>query len=192
MSGQEARSVQSQRASGRSRVLIETPMGAITVALHNDQAPKTCENFLHYVENHLYDGGSFYRAMRAEHASPSRRFQLVQGGLWPLLLDRTRPPIALEATSTTGLRHLDGTLSMARHGRDSAQAEFVICIDDCPQLDGDGSDAEPGFAAFAQVIDGMEVVRRIQAMPTHQEAPIELLRGQLLEQPVPFLSVRRV
>ena len=74
----------------------------------------------------------------------------------------------MEQTHTTGLVHRDGTLSMARFAPDSAQADFFVCIGDQPELDAGGARNPDGwgFAAFGQVICGMDVVRRIQMAPT--------------------------
>ena len=95
-----------------------------------------------------------------------------------------RPAIPLERTRDTGVLHVDGALSMARGGPDTARASFFICIGDQPSLDFGGNrnlDGQ-GFAAFGRVIDGMEVVRRIQ------NGAVE---GQRLVEPVVISSVRR-
>ena len=91
------------------------------------------------------------------------------------------PPIPLERTRDTGLRHVDGAVSMARSGPDTAQDQFVICIGDQPELDfgGKRNPDGQGFAAFGKVVRGMEVVRKIQASPAQGERltpPIKILR----------------
>ena len=90
------------------------------------------------------------------------------------------PPIPLERTSTTGLRHLDGTLSMARDAPDTARDSFSICIGDQPELDfgGKRNPDGQGFAAFGKVVKGMDVVRKIQAAPAvgQQLRPPMLIR----------------
>ena len=91
------------------------------------------------------------------------------------------PPIQIERTRDTGLKHRDGTLSMARDGPDTAQDEFFICIGDQPELDfgGKRNPDGQGFAAFGQVVKGMGVVRRIQASPADEQTltpPIRILR----------------
>jgi peptidyl-prolyl cis-trans isomerase A (cyclophilin A) len=66
------------------------------------------------------------------------------------------PAIPLERTSTTGVRHTDGAISMARSGPDSATSDFFICIGDQPELDFGGArnpDSQ-GFAAFGRVVSG--------------------------------------
>ena len=93
-------------------------------------------------------------------------------------------PIPLERTSKTGLRHVDGTISMARDGPETATSEFFICIGDQPELDFGGrrNPDGQGFAAFGRVTAGMEVVRRIQQSPA---------REQRLDPPITILRIRR-
>jgi peptidyl-prolyl cis-trans isomerase A (cyclophilin A) len=78
------------------------------------------------------------------------------------------PPIPLERTSVTGLKHIDGALSMARSGPDSATSSFSIMVGDQPELDFAGkrnADGQ-GFAVFGRVVSGMDVVKKIHASKT--------------------------
>src|SRR5438132_12903893 len=95
------------------------------------------------------------------------------------------PPIRLERTRDTGLRHKDGTISMARDGPDTATADFFLCLGDQPELDfgGKRNPDGQGFAAFGQVVRGIDVVRKIQQAPSD---------GQKLTPPVRIQRVRRV
>src|SRR4029079_6101444 len=95
------------------------------------------------------------------------RIAVIQGGPNPDRSSSGFAPIVLERTSVTGLHHLDGTISMARSGPNSATSDFFICVGDQPALDFGGHrnlDGQ-GFAAFGQVTDGMSIVRAIQASP---------------------------
>ena len=94
------------------------------------------------------------------------------------------PAIPLERTSVTGIRHQNGTLSMARAGPDSGTSSFSIVINDQPEMDFGGmrNPDGQGFAAFGSVTAGMDVVRRIQAQPT---------TGQRLDRPVEILRIIR-
>ena len=94
---------------------------------------------------------------------------MIQGGIDPARSGSQRPAIALERTSETGLRHRDGTISMARLTPDSAVSDFFICINDQPDLDfgGQRNPDGQGFAAFGQVVAGMDVVRTIQGQPSN-------------------------
>ncbi len=173
------------------KVAIETAVGTITVELYGDKAPITVGNFLRYVDEKRFDGGEFYRTVRVE-ALPNAG--LVQGGCHG---DRKRllPPIAHEPTSQTGLRHKVGTLSMPRRELGSANGEFFICLEDAPWYDvnpikpGDNL----GYAAFGQVIEGMDVVLAIHAMPVSATEGADYgMAGQILDPPVKFRSARRV
>src|SRR5438876_3529871 len=159
----------------RPVVAIETDAGTIRVELDPEHAPATVANFLHYVTEHFFDGTAFYRAVTLDNQPTNPiKIEVIQGGANDS--KPTYPPIALERTSVTGLKHLNATISMARNGPDSATSEFFICVGDQPALNEGGfrnSDRQ-GFAAFGRVIDGMDIVRRIQHAP---------VSGQLLTPP---------
>jgi len=164
------------------RVRLETELGAIVVRLDARAAPRTVHNFLRYVTGGHYDGGRFHRTVTMENQPTDRiRIEVIQAGAAE---DQTGfAPIALERTSETGLRHGDGTISMARAAPDTATSDFFICIGDQPELDfgGKRNPDGQGFAAFGSVVEGMDVVRRIQ------HAPAE---GQRLKPPVRLLKAR--
>lgn len=154
------------------RVVLETSLGRIEVEVDAAAAPRTSANFLRYVDAGLLDGGSFYRTVRdANQPTDSIRIAVVQGGIDPGRHGERFDPIEMEGTGTTGLRHLDGTISMARGGPHSASSEFFICIGDQPELD-EGGRRNPdgyGFAAFGRVVRGMDVVRRIHSAPANEQ-----------------------
>ena len=157
--------------------------------LDHRHAPVTTENFIAYVDQHRFDNTVFYRSSHTPHDT---QHGFIQGGIrhnYRLML----PPISLEPTSRTGLRHLDGTISMARTTRDSAMGDFVISVGAQP-----GMDAGPrapgdhlGYATFGRVVEGMDVVRRIHAMATDPHAGSGSMRGEMLSPPVRILSARR-
>jgi peptidyl-prolyl cis-trans isomerase A (cyclophilin A) len=164
------------------RVLLRTDLGPIEVLVDTARAPRTAANFLRYVNAGRYDGGAFHRSVRFDNQPGQRvRIEVVQAGPAPMLL--SFPPVALERTRVTGLKHLDGTVSMARDGPDTATADFFICIGDQPELDFGGrrNPDGQGFAAFGRVVRGMDVVRAIHARPVD---------GQHLAPPVGILSAR--
>ena len=164
------------------RVLLRTERGSIEVLVDAARAPKTAANFLRYVESGRYDGGVFHRTVRLDN-QPGKDvlIEVVQAG--PKPGGPEFPPVPLERTSATGLRHLDGTVSMARDGPDSATGDFFICIGDQPALDFGGrrNPDGQGFAAFGRVVRGLDVVRAIQGAPAD---------GQRLAPPVTILSAR--
>ena len=173
---------------GLVRVSMKTSRGLITLDLNRGKAPVTANNFLRYVDAHRFDGSSFYRATRTKGAETTG---LIEGGLKndPAKIFKS---IAHESTAKTGLKHKDGTISMARRAPGTANADFFICIGDQPSLDADypGGDGL-GFAAFGQVTDGMDAVRAILAAPTSLTAGVGVMRGQMLSPVVGIISVRR-
>jgi len=178
-----------QAPDDRIRVLISTDKGDILAALDLRKAPITCANFLRYVDAARYDGSSFYRASRAPGAPDTG---LIEGGID----DDARklyPPIAHESTTTTGLKHLDGTLSMARDAPGTAASDFFVCVGPAAYLDANPSAPGDnlGYAAFGQVISGMEVARAILALPTTGAARNPAMQGQMIDPPVRILSMRR-
>ena len=171
------------QATGTVRVLVETELGEFEVELETTRAPKTVANFLRYVDAGHYDGGRFTRTVTLENQVRSDvLIEVIQASVNPEHRREGFGPIVLERTRDTGLRHLDGTISMARGGPDSATSSFFICVGDQPSLDfgGDRNDDQQGFAAFGQVVRGMEVVRRIHESPADEREqltpPIRILR----------------
>ncbi len=170
---------------GRVRVRIESEHGAIEVAVETVRAPITAANFLHYIEGGFYDGGQFHRTVTMENQPDNAvRIEVIQAGVNPDRAEQRGGPIPLERTTVTALAHRDGTISMARGAPDSAVADFFICIGDQPSLDfgGDRNPDGQGFAAFGQVVRGMDIVRAIQIAPAD---------GQKLTPPVQILRARK-
>ena len=143
-------------------VRLETELGAIDLEIDLVHAPRSAANFLHYVDAGRYDGGRFHRTVRADNETrPDVPIEVVQAGVAPGHEAGDPPPIALERTRDTGLRHLAGTISMARDTPDSATSDFFVCLTDLPALDFGGArnpDGQ-GFAAFGRVTRGLEVLR---------------------------------
>ena len=168
------------------RVRLVTGLGEIDLELDLARAPVTAANFLRYVDAGRYDGGRFHRTVRPDtEVRKDVPIEVVQAGVAPGREAEDLPPIALERTAATGLRHVDGAISMARDTPDSATSDFFICLGDQPALDHGGArnpDGQ-GFAVFGRVVAGLDVVRRIQ------QAPAE---GQSLTPPVAILSARRL
>jgi peptidyl-prolyl cis-trans isomerase A (cyclophilin A) len=174
-------------AAEAPRVRLETDLGAIVIEVYPDRAPLSAANFLRYVDESRFDGASFYRVVTPGNQPDSPvKIEVVQGGLG-FADDHPKrlPPIPHETTAATGLAHRDGTVSMARLEPGSAASEFFICVGDQPELDFGGrrNPDGQGFAAFGQVIEGMEVVRRIQRLPAD---------GQMLVEPVAIRRAVRV
>ena len=170
-------------------VVFETELGPITVKVDLAHAPATGANFLKYVDGHFYDGGAVNRSVRPDNTTRHDvEIQVIQ-----LQPDAARkgeefPPIPLERTNVTGLKHVSGALAMARGQADSATSSFFISIGDQPELDFGGkrnADGQ-GFAVFGQVVSGLDVVKKIHASKTGAkgaygteslEPPIRILRA---------------
>lgn len=174
-------------------VLLATDRGDIEVVLYPDKAPLTAGNFLRYVDKGYFDGGGFYRVVRPDNDHGNPPISVIQGGPRPGTANKF-PPIAHESTATSGLRHRDGTISMARGAIGTAGAEFFITIGDQPGLDAGGkrnADGQ-GFAAFGQVVRGMDVVRAINALKAASNGADPYTKGQVLIPPVIIKTARRV
>ncbi len=165
-------------------VKISTQMGNIVVRLEPDKAPVTVANFLKYVEAEYYRGGSFFRTVRDDNQPGNPvKIRVIQAEAHPWCRNFLFDPIPLERTSQTGLKHENGTISMARSEPDTAQDSFFICIGDQPELDygGKRNPDGQGFAAFGKVVEGMDIVEKINRAPAE---------GQALMPPVLILEVK--
>ena len=169
------------------RVVLETSVGRIVIEVETTKAPVTATNFLRYVDEQRLDGTTFYRAMKS-----TPEMGLVQGGTNndP---ERTLAPIAHEPTTQTGLAHIDGAISMARHAPGTATGDFFISVGATPSYDAGRpfSIDEYGFAVFGRVVEGMEIVRGILAAPTSPTEGEGFMRGQMLEPRITILTARR-
>lgn len=168
------------------RVLIETELGVIELEIFANRAPLTATNFLRYVDEGRFVDASFYRTVRADNQPNNDvKIDVIQGGLGFDGGPGELPPIAHETTEKTGIRHLDGVISMARNDPGSASSEIFICVGDQPELNFGGrrNPDGQGFAAFGRVVDGLEAVHRIHQSPQDE---------QMLRPPIRILSVRRM
>jgi len=167
------------------KIVIRTEFGEIYVRIDIKKAPVTSSNFLRYIDAGLFDSTCFYRIVRLDNQPQNPvKIEVIQGGRYE---DENNgfPPISHETTKVTGLRHKDGTISMARNEPGTATSEFFICVGDQPELDFEGKrnpDGQ-GFAAFGKVIKGMDVVMKIHSL----KAP-----SQYLEKPVLIMGIDRV
>ena len=173
-------------ANQTPRVLIKTELGDITVDIYEKDAPITAANFLKYVGNNLFDGATFYRVVTMDNQPNNDvKIEVIQGGLGFGESEERFPPIDHETTVRTRIKHKDGVISMARNEPGSASSEIFICINDQPELDfgGQRNPDGQGFAAFGKVIEGMDVVRKIQQQPAE---------GQMLNPKIKIHSISRI
>ena len=166
-------------------IRLETAAGPIVIEVDQARAPVTAANFRRYVERGDYDGGRFHRTVRASNQPDNKvRIDVVQAGRDPASRRPEWPAIPLERTTVTGLRHVDGAVSMARDGPDTATSDFFICVGNQPELDFGGrrNPDGQGFAVFGRVVEGMDVVRRIHAAPADGQSlapPIVIRRARI-------------
>ncbi len=173
-----------QSVKKKETILIKTELGDIYARLDLKRAPLTSLNFLRYVDSSMFDNACFYRVVRLDNQPrDSIKIEVIQGGRFENE-DNGFPPVTHETTEMTGIRHKDGTISMARNEPGSATSEFFICVGDQPELDF-GARRNPdrqGFAAFGKIIKGMNVVRKIHSINPS---------GQYLQKPVLILEIAR-
>ena len=173
-------------------VLIKTSVGDIKVKLEAKKAPITVANFLKYVDENLFDDGTFFRVVRLDNqVNNPVKIQVIQGGI-DEKTKKSYPPIELETTQKTGIKHKNGTISMARSQPNTATASFFICIEDQPELDfgGKRNPDGQGFAAVGKVVQGMDIVKKIQQGKTKSSKEFD--QPQVLIEPVKIISIRRV
>ncbi len=166
-------------------VIIDTEQGEIEVAIDQEHAPGTSANFLRYLDAGHYDGGQFHRTVTMQNQPDNDvKIEVIQASVNAPKGEAGFDAIPLERTTSTGLEHKDGAISMARGEPDSATSSFFFCIGDQPELDfgGKRNPDGQGFAAFGMIVRGMDVVKKIQMSP-HEE--------QRLEPAVGIRSIRR-
>jgi peptidyl-prolyl cis-trans isomerase B (cyclophilin B) len=167
--------------SKSTTVLMKTSLGDIVMELDAEKAPITVKNFLRYVDEGHYEGTIFHRVMG--------NFMIQGGGFDKDLKQKpVHEPIKNEASN--GLSNDRGTIAMARTSVvDSATAQFYINVVDNPGLNHrDKSQRGFGYCVFGKVIEGMDVVDKIRAVPTERKGP----HGNVPKETVTILSVARV
>jgi peptidyl-prolyl cis-trans isomerase A (cyclophilin A) len=165
-------------------VEIKTELGSVIAELYSDKAPISCANFIKYIDNNKFEGANFYRVVRMDNQPNNDiKIEVIQGGLGFDVEESPYPPISHETTEQTGILHLNGTLSMARAEPGTASSEIFICIGDQPELDfgGKRNPDGQGFAAFGKVIEGMDIVKKIQNLPDE---------GQMLKEIIKINSIK--
>lgn len=159
------------RDENAPQVLLETSKGNIIIELAPGKAPKTVENFLTYVREGHYDGTIFHRVIKG--------FMIQGGGMTDTMQQKkTRPPIDNEADNN--LKNVTGSIAMARTpAPHSATCQFFINVKDNPSLDYKEKSSQGwGYCVFGKVVEGMDVVRAIENLPTgmragHRDVPVE-------------------
>lgn len=173
----------------RPYVALTTDLGTIVLRLEDKRAPISTANFLRYVDSKRMDGFQFYRTTR--NWGPTS--QLVQAGNRGDAR-RNYPPIAHEATTTTGLTNCNGAVSMARLRPGDATSDFFLVLSDIPGFDADPtvSGDNAGFAVFGEIVSGRDVAMKIFAGPVSATDGDGVMKGQILDPRVMIKSARRI
>lgn len=171
------------------RVVLTTSVGAITVEVDIVRAPVSGGNFLRYVDQKRLDGFTFYRVVKVQD-----HFGFVQFGVNGTP-GKVLPPIKHEPTTLTGIKHTDFTLSTPRLAPGTARGDFTIVLGDQPSFDADPAREGDnlGYAAFAHVVDGQDVVLKIFDAPNSPTATIRGgFKGEVPAVQVKILTARRL
>jgi len=158
-------------------VLMSTSMGEVKIELYEKEAPETVKNFLAYVNDKFYDGTIFHRVIPGF---------MIQGGGFTAAMEQkpTKPPIKNEAGN--GLKNDTGTIAMARTSDpDSATAQFFINVKSNDFLNRDKAQDGVGYTVFGKVIEGMDVVRKIEQVQTSR-------KGMYADMPVESVLIKSI
>jgi len=162
----------SAAGKGNPMVVLSTSLGDIKIELYQDKAPVTVQNFLEYVKSGYYDGTIFHRVIPG--------FMVQGGGMTDDMRDkREGQRAAIKNESSNGLKNDTGTLAMARTSApDSATSQFFISVKDNTSLNKENAADKVGYAVFGKVVEGMDVVKKIEQVKTttkgpHQNVPVD-------------------
>jgi len=150
--------------------VMETSLGQVKIELFADKSPVTVQNFLDYVSANHYDNTVFHRVIRGF---------MIQGGGFEPGMNQKKTRGSIKNESANGLSNTRGTLAMARTSvPDSATAQFFINAKDNSFLDKAQAQDKVGYCVFGKVIEGMDVVEKIEAVQTgkkagHDDVPIK-------------------
>jgi peptidyl-prolyl cis-trans isomerase A (cyclophilin A) len=161
------------------QVMLSTELGDIVVEVYLHKAPVTAANFLRYVDENRYREAQFYRVVTMDNQPNNDiKIEVIQGGIGFIESELRLAPIEHETTDKTGILHTNGVISMARAEPGTASSEFFICIGSQPELDfgGKRNPDGKGFAAFGRVVQGMDVVRKIQVQPEENQMLIKSIK----------------
>ena len=171
-------------ATDTVKVALDTSAGRIVLELDKAHAPITTANFLRYVDAGRFNGESFYRAMKFADGGGIVQGGIIQGGITSDAR-KLYPAIEHEPVAKTGIKHVAGTVSMAAFSPGTARADFFILASDIPSFDA-------SFAAFGHVVEGMDVVKAIQASPTSPTKGEGVMKGQMLDPVVKIVKASRL
>jgi peptidyl-prolyl cis-trans isomerase A (cyclophilin A) len=179
-----------QKPHSIQQAVITTSIGIIEIELYSKLAPVSVTNFIRYIQAGAFDAGRFYRVVRLDNDNGSPKIEVIQGGANVEFEEFAAIP--LETTKQTGVKHLNGVLSMARGEPNTATSEFFICIGAQPSLDFGGlrNPDGQGFAAFGRVTKGMHMIKKIHQIREALEVEDNYVKDQILAEPVSILNIQ--
>lgn len=163
-------------------VQLETSAGTIRIELDSEKAPVSAQNFVDYVGKGHYDGTVFHRVIKGF---------MVQGGGFEVGMKQRSAAAPIRNEANNGLKNKKYSLAMARTSAPhSASAQFFINTSDNQFLNFSAETPQGwGYAVFGRVVDGTDVVDRIESSPTgrkggHDDVPLDdvvILRAVLVD-----------
>lgn len=195
------------RPANTELIELLTTAGSIRIEVYVERAPKVAAWFLSQVDAKSLDGTKFFRSGHLQGQPPRPRF-LEGGALSPFLLGEKgqKPATAAaaglpvlydwETTAVSGLRHLRGSVSLARDitGQGGVLPDLVIALETVAEMDAGGgySPQNTGFPVFGQVVSGMDNVDAIAGQPRAGKTYVPFLNGQILSEPVQIKRIIRL
>ena len=177
-----------------SLVVLSTAHGDIVIELDHARAPKTAAHFRKLVADGWLEGAAFYRVVHDAGTGQWPSIDVIQGGMGAVLTP-DMPTVEHEPTNVTGLRHVAGSISLAKAVDQPASSEFFISLGDFPALDAGTREgpAAQGFAVFGRVVSGLDVARTIHKLPADAPPPsgwdANLFKNQFLRELLPLRLV---
>ena len=149
-----------------TKVKLTTTLGEFTIQLNSEKAPLSSENFLTYVKQGFYDGTIFHRVIPGF---------MAQGGGFDAKFNQKQTLAPIKNEADNGLVNARGTVAMARtNDPNSATAQFFVNYKDNTFLNHTGKNASGwGYAVFAEVVEGMDVVDAMAKQATGSRGPYQ-------------------
>ena len=149
-----------------TKVKLTTTLGEFTIQLNSEKAPLSSENFLTYVKQGFYDGTVFHRVIPGF---------MAQGGGFDAKFNQKQTLAPIKNEADNGLVNARGTVAMARtNDPNSATAQFFVNYKDNTFLNHTGKNASGwGYAVFAEVVEGMDVVDAMAKQATGSRGPYQ-------------------
>ncbi|NOX51912.1 MAG: peptidylprolyl isomerase [Gammaproteobacteria bacterium] len=162
---------------------FHSTFGDVSILMHLDHAPETCQYFIDLTRNGAFEPASIFRIVTTSGIQQAQDSQINVLQIGPLQrFEGPRHLMTHENTQQTGITHRKWVVSAARFDLGELYGSFFICLKDQPQLDYGGS-RQPdgqGFAAFGKVVNGFDALEHIF---------LQAEASELLSQQIPISHV---